>query len=134
MKKYDCTKALDLIHEYRRLCDSHPAGCDNDCPLCGMDYCNLYSFDEDKIALLQKWSDEHPEAPKLTKKEREFIEGFRDNSRMTIKRISQNSLGVCQYTPYDRDIIMLDPSMFSFIPISEEWDFQKLLGLEVSDD
>jgi len=135
MKKYDCSKALDLIHEYRRLCDSHPAGCDNDCPLCGMDYCNLYSFDEDKIALLQKWSDENPEPPKLTRKERDFLNCFNP-----VNKYIKRQCGVLVVTWKDPTItlnameIPIDATMFQFVEKGQKWSFDDLLKLEVADD
>jgi len=66
MSKYDCTKTLDYAHEYRRMCSST---CCDVCPLSVLDYCIMEGVTEEHIAILQKWSDEHPEEPKLTSKE-----------------------------------------------------------------
>lgn len=131
--KYDCTKTQDCIHEYRRLCDSHSAGCENDCPFCGMDNCHLDSFDEDMIALLQKWSDEHLEKPKLTKREYEFLSAFSDIEGKAIVRFFDSCLYVRQYSSVRINSISIDPSMFPFISEGEEWYFDKLLGLEVEE-
>ena len=125
--KYDCTKSLDLIHEYRRLCDSHSSGCDNDCPFDGMDNCNLDSFDEDKIALLQKWSDEHPEKPKITIEERNFLEAFKNEGLLIARYGSGLRL------TYGGSWTDLRGTMFSFIHINQSWTIGNLLMLEVKE-
>ena len=69
MSKYDCSKTVDYAHEFTRMCD---AGCEA-CPLRKGPLhkvgCGLRKLTEKTIAIVQKWSDEHPEVPKLTKKE-----------------------------------------------------------------
>ena len=135
--KYDCYKTLDLIHEYRRLCDFHSDGCENDCPFIGMGNCDLDFFDEDKIALLQKWSDEHPEdVPKLTRKERNFVASF-CTLDVSIMRHSGIRLFVTQHPPVyslaDIRAIPIDPNMFPFIHDGEVWGLEKLLRLEVEE-
>ena len=128
MKKYDCSKALDLIHEYRRLClDLHSAGCENDCPFCDMGNCGLDFFDEDKIALLQKWSDEHPEKPKITIGERNFLEAFKDENILIARYGSGLRL------TYGGSWTDLRGTMFSFIHINQPWTIGNLLKLEVEE-
>lgn len=58
MKRYDCSKVLDYIHELRRLCDHESC---RDCPFDYMEDCNNMDIDQSMIDTLQKWSDEHPE-------------------------------------------------------------------------
>lgn len=126
--KYDCTKALDLVHEYRRLCmDLHPSGCENDCPFCDMGNCGLDFFDEDKIALLQKWSDEHPEKPKITKAERNFLEAFKNEGLLIARYGSGLRL------MHGGSWIDLRGMMFSFIHINQPWTIGELLMLEVEE-
>ena len=125
--KYDCYKALDLIHEYRRLCDSHSDGCDNDCPFCEMGNCDLDFFDADKIALLQKWSDEHPEKPKITIEEWDFLESFKDKSLLIARYGSGLRL------MHGGSWIDLRGMMFSFIHINQPWTIGELLKLEVEE-
>lgn len=127
--KYDCSKTIDCIHEFRRRCDS--IGCNYACPFWGTDNCNLESFDEDEIALLQKWSDEHPEIPKLSRKERDFLDYFCGNQSMAIERVLKDRLYVRQYSPVYPDSIMIDPNLFPFIEEGKEWYFDELLKLEV---
>ena len=131
--KYDCYKTLDCLHEFRRLCwNSHPAGCENDCPFCGRDNCNLDSFDEDDIAILQAWSDEHPEPIKLTRKEHDFLTSF-VGLGLNIERRTSDRLYVVQHSAVDVNAILIDPDSFSFIPVGEVWYFSKLLNLEVEE-
>ena len=72
MSKYDCSKTLDFVHEFTRMCDG---GC-RACPLLYRKECTLRKVTEKTIAIVQKWSDEHPEKPKLTKKEKAFLDSF----------------------------------------------------------
>lgn len=72
MKKYDCFKSLDLIHEYDRICVSH--GC-YECPLKHFDDCeSLSKYDTEMIAIIQAWSDAHPEMNRIDKF-RELLRG-----------------------------------------------------------
>lgn len=135
--KYDCTKTRDCIHEYHRLCDSHPAGCDNDCPLIGADeICGFDIFEsEDVIALLQKWSDEHPEKPKLTKRDYSFLNCF-----SPVDKYIRRQYGVLSIIWYDPMItigameIPIDATMFKCVEKGQKWSFEDLLKMEVEDD
>ena len=60
--KYDCSKTLDYGHEKKRMCGTYRTcldACLEGCPLktvgCEGD------ITQGKIAIVQKWSDEHPE-------------------------------------------------------------------------
>lgn len=126
--KYDCTKTRDCIHEYHRVCDSHPAGCEISCPLIGADeICGFDIFEnEDNIALLQKWSDEHPEIPKLTREEYAFLQAFKVTADKQIERKIGHLFLVMGYTTME-----IWPTMFSFIKEGETWFLGDLLKLEV---
>lgn len=130
MKMYDCSKTIDCIHEFRRRCDS--IGCNYACPFWGTDNCNLESFDEDEIALLQKWSDEHPEQLKLSKREKEFLTTF---SCIEGKLIERTVEGLWVVFVNQNNLVRyrIDDNMFPFISEGEKWYFNKLLGLEVEE-
>ena len=51
-------EALEFLKERKRMCDMYPH-C-KECPLIGMDCVSVGSID-----IVQKWSDEHPEAPTI---------------------------------------------------------------------
>lgn len=127
MKKYDCNKTLDCIHEQKRLCDSM-LSCSAGCPL--KEYnCVLQSMDQESIDILQKWSDENPEAAILTKKDRAFLEcfaGATDN-----RRISRDSH--CVYYEYGGVSNMLSFDMFKALEPNTTMTFDELLRLEVED-
>lgn len=59
----DCTKTVDFLREWKRMCKNHNC---NDCPLGNKKHvstlCRWYVIDEcdNAIAIVQKWSDEHP--------------------------------------------------------------------------
>lgn len=92
-----------------------------------MGNCDLDFFDEDKIALLQKWSDEHPEKPKITKAERNFLEAFKNEDLIIVRYGSGLRL------TYGGLWIDLRDTMFSFIHINQPWTIGELLMLEVEE-
>lgn len=59
-KRYDCSKAIDYIHEKERMCDSFTGeeGCTK-CPLFKFFKCTTAT--EEYISIVQNWSDTHPE-------------------------------------------------------------------------
>lgn len=128
--KYDCTKTRDCLHEYHRLCDSYPAGCESGCPfieeyeLCGFDIFES----EYNISLLQKWSDEHPEIPKLTREEYAFLQAFKVTADKHIERKIGHLFLVVGYSSME-----LWPSMFPFIKEGETWFLGDLLKLEAEE-
>ena len=72
--KYDCNKTLDYNHEWSRMCETMFDGtCDN-CILkdTGISCYNTRYITQERIDIVQKWSDEHPEK---TRKE-VFLEMF----------------------------------------------------------
>lgn len=130
--KYDCSKTRDCIHEYHRLCDSYPAGCESDCPFIGVEeICGFDIFEsQDKIALLQKWSDEHPEAPKIRKEDLAFIKAFKIRDSKYIER-HQGHLRVV--TMYGSQEFEIWPSMFPFIEEGQSASFIDMLRMEVEE-
>lgn len=134
MKKYDCSKTLDYVHEMSRLCNSIPVvggTCDNsNCPLGHITICSYPT--QEHIDILQKWSDEHPEKPKLTKREYEFLITFLISMDKYIGREPMYDLYIhdarCD-TYYG-----IDPTMFSFIQEGEQMTFDELLKLEVEEE
>lgn len=79
MSKYDCTKTIDYAHELQRMCAANDDGraCSG-CPLFGLGCSESKDITERYVSIVQKWSDEHPEKPKpkLTRKERAFVDSF----------------------------------------------------------
>lgn len=134
MKKYDCSKSKDLIHEYHRLCNDNVT-CYS-CPIYDRDWvtrCHLEELTESEIRMIQKWSDEHPERPKLTRKEYDFLSGFKKIDNRCIWRV----IGICYVFMPDMDCqIRIADGMFSFIQegMSNGWSFEELLNLEVEDE
>jgi hypothetical protein len=59
-KRYDCSKAIDYVHEKERMCDSITGedGCEK-CPLSKFYKCAEAT--EESISIVQNWSDTHPE-------------------------------------------------------------------------
>lgn len=124
MKKYDCSRTLDYVHERDRMCRHNK--CDESCPLVRRsDECNPGAITQEHIDIVQRWSDEHPE-PKLTREEYAFLQAFRLTIDKHIKREAGCvRLMVINTTPG------LRPSMFRFITEGETWSLGDLLKLEV---
>lgn len=129
--KYDCTKTRDCIHEFRRLCDSYPAGCESSCPFFEIDEtCGFDIFkSEAAIASLQKWSDEHPEKPKLTPEEAAFLRTFKVAKYKYIARYDERLFFVLEHDM----LVELWPTMFPFIKDGNPWAMEDLLKLEVEE-
>ena len=129
MNKYDCTKTLDFVHEFMRLHDEQDSCC-SECPMDGNNC--LYSglcVNEKSIAILQKWSDEHPEKPKLTKKERAFIDSFAYLEGKSVQNCGGIAYLILDNT--DHRTIMLAEDMFRFAETRMSLD--ELAELEVED-
>ena len=69
MSKYDCNKALDYVHEVSRMCREHDKCVD--CPIKSYYFVNPNALkgchvpsDQEKIDIVQKWSDEYPDGEK----------------------------------------------------------------------
>ena len=127
--KYDCSKTLDFLKERIRMCKAH-VECEK-CPFIDIDCDYFNDITQEVIDGLQKWSDEHPETPKLTREERDFLDCFYDNQGMAIQRVLKDRLYVRQHSPVYIDSIMIDPNLFPFIKDGEEWSFDDLLSLGV---
>lgn len=126
MNKYDCSKFLDLRHEQKRVCASYNI-CSDGCPL--KDYnCMLESIGQEEIDILQKWSDEHPEASKLTKKDITFLECFMGT---VDRRISRD--GDCVFYQHGGVSNLLSSDMFEAVKPNTVMTFEELLELEVED-
>lgn len=130
MSKYDCNNIMDYEHEFHRLCDSYPSCSANGrCPLIGR-YCNsLGRITQEEIDILQKWSDEHPEPPKLTKKDRAFLESFRG---IADRKISKDPNG-CAYYYFEGVSSGLSGDMFKALEPNTTMTFAELLELEVEE-
>lgn len=129
--KYDCNRTMEYAHEMKRMCRSYPT-CTS-CPIRGMSY---FSFQvpprptQEIINIVQMWSDEHPETPKLTQKEKAFIGAFVAHGD---KRIERSSAGL-----YIMNILgnetHISPDMFTFIGEGESMTFSSLYKLEVESE
>ena len=129
MKKYDCNKVLDCIHELRRLCDGNGnKSCEDGCPLHGYS-CSPWSMTQTEINILQKWSDEHLEPPKIRKRELDFIAMFKWSDEKWIERTPGGSLRFVTKNEY----CYLCDAWFSFIGKGESMTFEELLNLEVEE-
>ena len=127
MSKYDCSKVLDCVHELRRLCDDNGnKNCEDGCPLHGH-YCSPWSLTQTEIDILQKWSDEHPETPKIKKRELDFIAMFETVGN---KRILRDVYGNLYFEVFD-EYIKLQDAWFDCIGSGESMTFEELLKLEV---
>ena len=130
MSKYDCNKTMDYGHEFRRLCNLYPSCSSNGgCPLKGLGCSAWGSITQKEIDILQKWSDEHPEPPKIRKRELDFIAMFKYPGE---KRIDRTSLGRLRLVMRNASCDLCD-AWFSFIGKDESMTFEELLKLEVEE-
>lgn len=131
--KYDCTKTLDYMHELNRLCDDqYPKGCAKVCPLAyGCN--NKGDFKPDYVDIVQKWSDSHPEKPKLTKEEYDFLASFMYPEELSIRKGGFTmQLDTAYAVGYPDATIPLRKDMFHFIE-DKVWSVTDLLKLEVKE-
>lgn len=128
MKKYDCSKVLDYIHERERLCIMYTK-CEG-CPLNDIDCAFVDKITPKHIDIVQKWSDENQslEMPKITHEEYAFLQAFQVTSDKQLERRSGNICLVAGIA-----MMRLRPSMFQFIGEGEIWSLDKLLRLEVKE-
>lgn len=130
MSKYDCSKVLDCVHELRRLCDGNGnKSCEDGCPLHGQS-CSPWSLTQTEIDILQKWSDEHPETPKIKKRELDFMAMFETVGN---KRIIRDVCGNLYFEVFD-EYIKLQDAWFNCIGAGESMTFEELLKLEVEEE
>lgn len=124
VKRYDCTKVLDYYHEFNRMCHS------STCVECGIgDEKRCGDVTNETIAAVQKWSDEHPVLPKITREEQLFLEAFKVDSDKSIERRGDH---LWLRNGYFR--MELWATMFPFIEDDEAWSVEVLLRLEVEED
>lgn len=135
--KYNCNKTLDYDHEVNRMCKTIPTSpigkCPN-CPLANIGGCTPGNgLTQKTIDIVQKWSDDHPEQPKLTKREYEFLSTFAPCIEgRAIERTVKGLYIVFHHASNDEaDGYCINPNLFPFINEGKEWYFDKLLGLEV---
>ena len=99
--------------------------CNDSCPL---KHKGCEESTTESIAIVQKWSDEHPEKPTITKEEKAFLDAFRIPYSKQIKR----AMGL--WIQFDDTGMELHRSMFPFIEEGQAWTVGDLLELEVKDD
>ena len=108
-----------------------PVGCNtlHDCTECELDELN-----ESCNYQLLKWAtSEYKEpAPKLIKRDREFLECFNNKDKRAITRKTNGKL-VIRDTIYNIFEAEIHPGMFPFIKQGETWTFKDLLKLEVEE-
>jgi len=123
---YDCKKTSDFLHEFRRMCNTF-----HDCEGCLLqDNClDSFSLSDEDIAIVQAWSDTHPEIVKLTKRERQFLECFTDIDGKSITRTLNGDL----LLRIIGNSIPIDNQMFLFIRPGNCITFQDLMETEVED-
>ena len=128
MKKYDCSKTLDYVHEVARACDKY-VSCGNGCPLINRVCTNVTNVTQEDIDAVQKWSDEHPELPKISKEERNFIGMFETVGGKRIFR-ARGDL----YLSLNEGTYGLRQKWFQFIGDGESMTFEELMGLDVEEE
>lgn len=138
--KYDCNKTIDYVHEYMRMCDTeNPTGNLLDCGMCPFNIIVCDSCDEviditqEMIDALQKWSDEHPEPLRLTKREYEFLTSFAPCIEGRAIERTAKGLYIAFRHAFNEETnsYYINPDLFPFISVGEKWDFNELLELEV---
>ena len=107
-----------------------PVGCNTlyDCTECDFD-----SINKTCNYQLLKWATSEYEepAPKLIKREREFLECF---IHPAFKEIYRKIYGLYVGTGEPRGVLSISDDMFPFIKPGEVWTFEDLLKLEVEDE
>lgn len=122
MKKYDCEKTRDFIHEWARYETEQSKYTDAE---------HIEPWEPDAIERIQKWSDENPEAPKLTAEERAFVAAFKVKESKRIERRHGKVYVVSMYGSQEFEIW---PSLFKFIEEGEHVPLTDLMQLEVEDE
>lgn len=127
-KKDECMK---ILAGNMALIDGKPVLCDDT----NCYNCDFYEIESgcDEQALDWLLSEYQEPAPKLTKREREFLECFNNKDRRAITRHTNGRLDVRDaiHNIFEAEI---HPEMFSFIKPGETWTFKDLLKLEVEDE
>lgn len=121
MKKYDCEKTRDFIHEWARYETEQSKYTDAE---------HIEPWEPDAIERIQKWSDANPEAPKITPEDLAFIKAFKIKDSKYIERRHGRLYVISMYGAQEFEIW---PSMFPFIEESQHVGFPELLKLEVEE-
>lgn len=121
VKKYDCEKTRDFMHEWMRY---HKASENDKFPI-------ITSWEPASIEVLQMWSDENPEPPKLTPEERAFVSAFKVKDSKRIERRHGKAYVVSMYGSQEFEIW---PSLFKFIEEGEHVPLNELMQLEVENE
>lgn len=130
MKKYDCNKTIDFIHELNRACKMYKR-CDLGCPLKEHSCTTMGGITQESIDALQKWSDENPEAPKLSKRDRAFLEAF--DMRGVDRTIRKDCLGNVYYV-YGGIGSRLASGMFESLEADTTMTFEELLNMDTEEE
>lgn len=124
MKKYDCEKTRDFMHEWMRY---HKASENDKFPI-------ITSWEPASIEVLQKWSDANPEPPKLTERDYSLLDCF-----SPVDKYIKRQYGILSIIWYDPMIttgqmeIPIDATMFKCVEKGQKWSFEDLLKLEVEE-
>lgn len=134
MKKYDCSKTIDFSHETARMCHGFKY-CEDGCPLRSLDHpCGLAYTTQETIDVVQRWSDDHPEPPKLTREEHDFLASFMYPEELSIRKGGFTMQLDTHYKKgYQDATIPLRKDMFHFIEDDKVWTVEELLKLEVEE-
>lgn len=122
MKKYDCEKTRDFIHEWGRYTTACAKYTDLE---------PIEPWEKGAIERIQKWSDTHPETPKIRKEDLRFIEAFKIRDSKYIERHQGHLRVVTMYGTREFEIW---PSMFPFIEEGQNASFIDMLRMEVEDE
>ena len=125
-KKDECMK---ILAGNMALVDGKPVLCEE----MNCDNCDFYKIKKpcDEQALEWLLSEYQEPTPKLTKREKEFLECFLNTSRRTISREVTSGLLRIGYSGNCCDRLKED--IFQFIKKGECWTFEDLLKLEVEE-
>ena len=121
MKKYDCEKTRDFIHEWARY---------TTVATMRTDLKPIEPWEKDAIERIQKWSDENPEPPKIRKEDLAFIKAFKIRDSKYIER-HQGHLRVV--TMYGYQEFEIWPDKFPFIEEGQSASFIDMLRMEVEE-
>lgn len=121
VKRYDCEKTRDFIHEWGRYTTAVAKYIDLE---------PIEPWEKDAIERIQKWSDENPEPPKLTPEERAFVAAFKVKESKRIERKHGKVYVVSMYGSQEFEIW---PSLFKFIEEGEHVPLTELMQLEVEE-
>ena len=95
-------------------------------------FCDFKNVKDCDYQLLKWAASEYEEpVPKLTRREREFIECF---THPAYEKICRKNYGLYVISSYTGDSLSISDDMFPSIKPGEVWTFEDLLKLEVEDE